>query len=476
MSPIAVPGAVIAGRYRLESIVGKGGMGAVWSATHLGLHRVVAVKIISSDFARSHDLRARFDTEAKAAAKLQSRHVVQIYDNGELADGTPFIAMELLQGESLQTRLVHGGPVSLAETVQVVSQVARALGRAHAAGIVHRDIKPDNIFLAQSEEDGGIVVKVLDFGVAKFSIADETQSTTRTGALVGTPLFMSPEQARGLKTIDGRTDLYSLGLVAYTMLTGRQAFTGESFGDLLLQICTRSLPSLVTYRPDVPPAVEAWFIRTCARDPDARFPTAQDLVDALVAASGGVAPPLHLSAPSLPHAAVASPAASISAPGVQHISAAEAHALGSQPTYAAPTLPAHQTVGGTASGTLPGARSGSGPKTALLVFGAATVAAIVAAAVTVLIDARSPRNAAPVAPPLSAPLPMAASATIAPSATPSATTAAAPSASAVPSTSATPSTTADPKKLAPTHAVAPSAPPPPRPVDSGPKRDITLTR
>ncbi len=474
MTPLAVAGAVIAGRYRLESIVGNGGMGAVWAATHLGLHRVVAVKIISSDFARSHELRRRFDTEAKAAAKLQSRHVVQIYDNGELADGTPFIAMELLEGESLQARLVRGGTASLAETVHVVSQVARALGRAHAAGILHRDIKPDNIFLARSDEDDGVVVKVLDFGVAKFSVADETQSTTRTGSLVGTPLFMSPEQGRGLKTIDGRTDLYSLGLVAYTMLTGRQAFTGESFGDLLLQICTRSLPSLVAFRPDVPPAVDAWFMRTCAREPAARFQSAQELVDALVAAAGGVAPPLHLSAPSLPHTSVAIPVVGASSPGSQPISAAEAHALGSQATYAA-TAP-HPSVGGTASITLPGPRSGSGTKSVLLVLGAAAVAAIVAAAVTVLVGDRSQRNASPAAPVVSS-VPASA---IAPVVAPSATIAAAPSASASPSASTAPSTSADAKRPAPatTHPqLAPAASAAaPHPTETGPKLDIKLTR
>ncbi len=156
----------------------------------------------------------------------------------------------------------------------------KALSRAHAAGIIHRDIKPDNIFLAQSSDDEGYLVKILDFGVAKMGSAEATrqgsQGATRTGAVLGTPLYMSPEQARGLKTIDHRTDLYSLGLVAYTMFTGNLAFSSESFGDLLLQICTAPLPQLCAGAPWLPPTMEAWFARACAREPQDRYASAQE--------------------------------------------------------------------------------------------------------------------------------------------------------------------------------------------------------
>src|SRR5580693_8929542 len=166
-SDLARPGIVVANRYRLEAVVGRGGMGSVWSAVHVGLGHRVAIKLISREFVRSAEALRRFDAEAKAAAGLQSRHVVQVYDNGTLDDGTPYIAMELLAGESLQHRIEERGRIALPEAVHILGQCCKALGRAHALGIVHRDIKPDNIFLARSPDEDGDVAKILDFGVAK---------------------------------------------------------------------------------------------------------------------------------------------------------------------------------------------------------------------------------------------------------------------------------------------------------------------
>jgi serine/threonine-protein kinase len=280
---------MVAGKYRVDALIGEGGMGSVWAATHLGLGQAVAIKFVSKEFVRSAEAVRRFDAEARAAAQLRSRHVVQVFDTGTLEDGTPYIAMELLHGETLQTRVHRAGPIALREGVEILSQSCKALGRAHGAGIIHRDIKPDNIFLAQSTEDDGYVVKVLDFGVAKIGSNPNdqaAQSATRTGAVLGTPLYMSPEQARGLKTIDQRTDLYSLGLVAYTMFTGNLAFSSESFGDLLLQICTAPLPSLCAGASWLPPTMEAWFQRACAREPHDRYASAQEFADSLRAAAG----------------------------------------------------------------------------------------------------------------------------------------------------------------------------------------------
>jgi hypothetical protein len=286
-SPLAFPGAILAGRYRLEEMVGQGGMGSVWRATHTGLGEQVAVKLVSANFVRSPEALRRFDTEAKSAAKLRSRHVPHVFDNGVLDDGTPYLVMELLHGESLAARLGRLGPISLTETVSIVEQCCRALSRAHSLGIVHRDIKPENVYLAHSVDDEAYVVKVLDFGIAKVtSLTDEARSSTRTGTLLGTPLYMSPEQARGLRSIDSRTDLYSLGLVTYTMLTGGLPFSGESLGDLLLQICTEPLPRLRAAAPSLPVAMENWFQRACARQPEDRFPSAQALVEALRIAAG----------------------------------------------------------------------------------------------------------------------------------------------------------------------------------------------
>ena len=285
---MAFPGAILAGRYRLEEVVGHGGMGSVWRATHTGLGEQVAVKLVSSAFARSSEALRRFDTEAKSAAKLRSRHVPQVFDNGVLEDGTPYLVMELLHGESLAARINRLGPIPLPETVGIVEQCCRALGRAHSLGIVHRDIKPENIYLAHSVDDDSYIVKVLDFGIAKVAspLSDDGRSSTRTGTLLGTPLYMSPEQARGLRSIDSRTDLYSLGLVSYTMLTGRLPFSGETLGDLLLQICAEPLPSLCALAPSLPPPMEDWFRKACARTPDERYSSAQEMVEGMRVAAG----------------------------------------------------------------------------------------------------------------------------------------------------------------------------------------------
>ncbi|MDP9036386.1 MAG: serine/threonine protein kinase, partial [Myxococcota bacterium] len=290
-SRLVFPGAVLAGKYRIEAAIGYGGMGSVWRATHLGLGEEVAVKLVSAELVRSAEGLRRFDAEAKAAARIRSRHVPNVFDNGVLEDGTPYLVMELLRGESLFTRIHRLGPVPLPEAVSIVDQCCRAIARAHSLGIVHRDIKPDNIYLAHSVDDDAYVVKVLDFGIAKFlAVGDAVHSSTRTGALLGTPTYMSPEQARGLRSIDGRSDLYSLGLVTYTMLTGTLAFSAESLGDLLIQICVQPLPKLRATAAWLPPAMEDWFQKACAREPGERYPSAAAFIDALRLAAGISAP------------------------------------------------------------------------------------------------------------------------------------------------------------------------------------------
>ena len=277
------PSTVIAGKYQVERLIGRGGMGSVYRAIHLGLHQPVAIKMISQLYARSPEARRRFDTEAKAAARLRSRHVVQVFDNGETDDGTPYLVMELLEGESLDRRIARLGRLPIDDTFRIVVQVGRALARAHAMGIVHRDLKPENIYM--SREEDGEVAKVLDFGIAKIRNPETGSSGTRTGAVLGTPLFMSPEQARGLKSVDHRTNVYSLGMVIYAMLTGVTAFTGESFGDILVAICTSELPSIehpsATAAPGLAPGFDWWFQRACAREPGERFQSVDELVQML---------------------------------------------------------------------------------------------------------------------------------------------------------------------------------------------------
>jgi serine/threonine-protein kinase len=208
-----------------------------------------------------------------------------VYDDGETPEGLPYIVMEYLDGECLEDRIVRDGSVPLAESVRIATHVGRALGRAHSRGIVHRDLKPANVFLTRNEDDEmGWIAKVLDFGIAKLEDNRE-KSTTKTGTVLGTPLFMSPEQVRGASTVDARADLYSVGMVVYNMLTGRFAFEGQSFGDLLVSICTDPLPELSAAAPWAPQALNLWFKKACARDPADRFQSADELVDELYSAA-----------------------------------------------------------------------------------------------------------------------------------------------------------------------------------------------
>jgi serine/threonine protein kinase len=284
--PSALPGTVINGKYRIDGLIGRGGMGSVWSAMHLGLNQRVAVKLIARKYASSREARQRFDVEAKAVAQLRSRFVVQVYDNGETPEGTPFLVMEMLEGESLDARIQSRGTLTLDETLRFISHVARALTRAHSLGIVHRDLKPENIFITRTDDDDGEIAKVLDFGIAKIKTASGSDSATRTGAVLGTPLFMSPEQARALKSVDHRTDIYSLGMVTFMMLTGQPAFSGESFGDILVAICTQPLPDIRQLSPWLPAGVSPWLERACAREPEARFASIDEMLAAFYAAAG----------------------------------------------------------------------------------------------------------------------------------------------------------------------------------------------
>jgi serine/threonine-protein kinase len=279
-----VIGLVLAGRYRLEEKLGEGGMGTVWRAEHLVLCAPVAVKVLDRDVTNDEEAHDRFIREARAAAALRSPHVVQILDYG-IDGGVPYIVMELLEGETLQQRLSRAGKLGAVETARILTQVARAVARAHEAGIIHRDLKPENVFLVRNEDD--VVAKVLDFGVAKVEKAQlgPKGTRTRTGSLLGTPFYMSPEQAQGNKAIDPRSDLWSLGVIGFECITGKRPFESDGLGDLVLQICVRDMPVPSALAP-VPPKFDDWFRRACARDPEQRFQNARELADALREAVG----------------------------------------------------------------------------------------------------------------------------------------------------------------------------------------------
>ena len=277
------PGKVLAHRYRLETRLGEGGMGSIWRAEHLVLAAPVALKLIDPEIAEDEDATARFMREAQAAATLRSPHVVQILDYG--FDGkVPFMAMELLEGENLAQRIKRLGRISPGETARILTHVGRAVGRAHEAGIVHRDLKPENVFIVKNEDEE--IAKVLDFGVAKVDRKIiGPNAVTRTGSLLGTPYYMSPEQAQGNKTVDFRSDLWSLGVIAYECLIGKRPFFSDAIGDLVLQICVRDIP-VPSRHGIVPEGFDGWFARAVARDPALRFQSARDLNEALREALG----------------------------------------------------------------------------------------------------------------------------------------------------------------------------------------------
>ncbi len=275
--PSLFPGQLVTSNVRLVQKLGEGGMGAVWVADHLTLHTRVAVKFMSQQLAMDGAANARFSREAAAAAQIKSPHVVQSYDHGVTAEGTPFIVMELLEGEDLGARIKRQGPLSMRDTGEILSQCCKALARAHALGIVHRDIKPDNVFLVSTEDE--VFVKILDFGIAKISDPAAGFQMTSTGAMMGTPYYMSPEQLVNSKAVDGRADLWSLAVVVYHCLTGRVPFDGETFPALCIAVDKAEFPPATQIMPALPSQLDAWFAKALSRNPAERFASARELAE-----------------------------------------------------------------------------------------------------------------------------------------------------------------------------------------------------
>ncbi len=275
------PGRVIAGRYRLVSQLGQGGMGSVWRADHMSLSSPVAIKLIDPEIASRPEMLERFQREAQSSAALRSPHVVQILDYG-VDEGVPFIAMELLDGESLAGRIARVGKLPFGDTVRIVAHIGRALAKAHEGNVIHRDLKPDNVFLVKNDDKE--IAKVLDFGIAKITGngpgSGKGSNATRTGSILGTPSYMSPEQAQGTKTIDSRSDLWSLAVIAFQCVVGHVPFQSEALGDLLIKICIHPIP-VPSQLAMVPPGFDAWWAKASSRDPNQRFQSGKDLAEAL---------------------------------------------------------------------------------------------------------------------------------------------------------------------------------------------------
>ncbi len=283
------PGTLINPNVRLVRLLGVGGMGSVWVADHLSLQTQVAVKFISPELVKADpNIIARFNREATISAQIKSPHVVQTFDHGVMDAETPFIVMELLEGESLEDRVDRAGPLSLADTGLVVTQTAKALNKAHKLSVVHRDIKPDNLFLVDADDE--LFVKVLDFGVAKHTHMPSHSVVTSTGTMVGTPEYMSPEQVLSAKGVDHRADLWALGVVAYYALTGEVPFSGETLGSLCVAIAGAQFVPASQLRAALPKPLDQWFSRALQPDPANRFSSAKQMALSL---SQIIADPTH---------------------------------------------------------------------------------------------------------------------------------------------------------------------------------------
>ena len=278
------PAAVVVGRFRLERRLGVGGMGEVWAARHLVTQRPVAIKLV--EVAADERTRLRVAREARTASAVRHPAIVQVFDVLELEDGTPALVMELLAGRSLGARLVADGALSLAETVRVLRPVADALRAAHAEGVIHRDLKPDNVFLCEDD-----AVKVLDFGIAKDLLVEQEESLqlTRTGELVGTPHYMAPEQVFGERDLDGRTDVWGLGVTMFECLAGRRPFAGATLGQLLRAVSAGNTQPAAARIAGLPPRAARLIDRMMSVD-RARRPSMAEVVGELDALAGAKPP------------------------------------------------------------------------------------------------------------------------------------------------------------------------------------------
>ncbi|MRG97629.1 serine/threonine-protein kinase [Polyangium spumosum] len=296
------PGLVIQGRYRVEKLIGRGGMGAVYAVRHTNTGEICALKLLHPSVANNPGAVERFRTEARAPVSIGSEHVVRVIDADVAPEigGVPFIVMELLKGRDLGSELKQRGALPAGEVVVYLKQVARVLDKAHALGIVHRDLKPANLIVTQ-REDGTPLVKILDFGIAKLVDQSDAKELTQDGAIFGTPWYMSPEQARGQASKVGpAADLWALGLIAYRLLTGKNYWSAEGMAALIGQILYEPMVPPSTMAPHLGPRFDAWFAKACAREVEHRFTNAVEQTQALAMALGVnyAAQPTSLDMPS----------------------------------------------------------------------------------------------------------------------------------------------------------------------------------
>ncbi|HMI90774.1 MAG TPA: serine/threonine-protein kinase [Polyangiales bacterium] len=283
-SPIAA-GTRIAGKYRLTRLIGAGGMGAVWAAVNEPLGSEVALKFLLGRTHGNREHAQRFAAEAKMAAAIKHRFVVDIFDFGSTEDGTPYMVLELLDGQELGQRLRHGPPLTVKDLVRLIAQCLSGLEAIHRAGIVHRDLKPENVFVISDSD--GMFPKLLDFGVALSAEAEpedpgsDLRRLTKAGVTLGTPTYMSPEQLRARRDLDGRADLFAMGVILFEALIGSPPFADDNAADLMVKITTRGIPRLDFLRPELGSGLADVVARALAPDRDARYANAAEMRAAL---------------------------------------------------------------------------------------------------------------------------------------------------------------------------------------------------
>jgi serine/threonine-protein kinase len=303
-------GQIYGDKYRIIRRIGEGAMGAVYEGENVRIHRRVAIKTLHGGVASKAEVVTRFEREAQAAGRIGSEHIVEVLDMGELEDGTRFMVMEFLEGVTLAKRIRSKGRLSPDEACVFLIELLDGLAGAHQAGIIHRDLKPANVFLLHSKNGRADFVKILDFGVSKFSLlGGEEMAMTSTGAVLGTPFYMSPEQAKGSAAIDHRSDLYTVGVIAYECVTGQVPYAAETFNELLFKIVLESPPPAESFVPDLDPGFAAILRKAMAREPGDRYQTAAELSkafsDFLARPKGaGQAPRIAAAVPTPPPAAV----------------------------------------------------------------------------------------------------------------------------------------------------------------------------
>ena len=298
-------GEVVGEKYRLVRLLGEGGMGSVYEARHDLIGRRFAVKFLHAELASHPEILQRFRREAQAAGSLENENIAAVTDFGSSPDGAPYIVMEFLEGEDVAKTLARFGPMPIQRAAHILIQVCRGLFAAHGRGIVHRDLKPENLLL-QQRGDGGDLVKILDFGIAKLKTTEGPQNQTRTGITLGTPYYMPPEQARGQKELDERADIYALGVILFELLSGRKPHDGENYNSILYSILMQAAPRIETFRADLPPDLAAIVHRAMAADPNDRFQTVSELGQALAPFTGRSMTP----APTMSNSTIAASAIS----------------------------------------------------------------------------------------------------------------------------------------------------------------------